>query len=100
MKQNLLESKRGIRANPFEPPGRGKADKTSPNIEAITTINELEGALCKAAGTTPKEVEAAKINILKQQLEVSLTIKSMWETPHLVTKKDIRESSQRINCTD
>ena len=49
---------------------RAKQAQKLSKIEAIPTINELEDALCKAAGTTTKQVEAAKINILEQQLEV------------------------------
>ena len=43
-------------------------------IEIIPNINDLEDALSKAAGATPKQIEAAKINILKQQLEVRLSL--------------------------
>ena len=43
-------------------------------IEIISNINDLEDALSKAGGTTAKQVEAAKINILKQQLEVRLNL--------------------------
>lgn len=42
-------------------------------IEIISNINELEDALSNARGTA-KQVEAAKINILKQQLKVRLNL--------------------------
>ena len=54
--------------------GQSKSRQNEPKVEAITTINELEDALCKAAGTTTKQVEAAKISILKHQLEVPLNL--------------------------
>ena len=43
-------------------------------IEIIPNITDLEDALSKAAGATPKQIEAAKIYILKQQLEVRLSL--------------------------
>ena len=43
-------------------------------IEMIPNISDLEDALSKAPGATPKQIEAAKINLLKQQLEVRLSL--------------------------
>ena len=75
-----------------EEKARVKQTKQAQKLSNITTINELEDALCKleledalckleledalckAGGTTTKQVEAAKISILKHQLEVPLNL--------------------------
>ena len=48
-------------------------------IEIISNVNDLEDALSKAAGATPKQIEASKINLLKQ-LEVRLSLSGKWLT--------------------